>query len=123
MAGVSGVIDAGAELNQSAVCAPTSRSEVESITGVDVIGQNGDPVRPLGPYARGVDEDEIRRVRRIDLLDPASTAPRSTVAERRSGDPRPAASALVQCRAHRAVGIDQKDPAAGGNGSADQGAR
>ena len=41
----------------------------------DVIGQNSDPVRPLGSDARGIDEDEIRRVRRIDLLDPAIHGP------------------------------------------------
>ena len=72
-----GVIDAGAEFFE-----PVGglRADIE-IRGRehhrrhDVIGQNGDPVRPLRPYARGVDEDEIRRVRRIDLLDPAIHGP------------------------------------------------
>ena len=92
----------------------------------DVIGQNGDPVRPLGPDACRVDEDEIRRVRRIDLLDPAIHSPHALDSRRaQQGRSQPRGfSPLVPSAKHAgAVGIDQKDATASGNSSADQGAR
>ena len=47
-----------------------------SLRGEDGVGEVGCFLQGLGPEARGVDEDKIRRVRRIDLLDPTIHGPR-----------------------------------------------